>query len=861
MRGFVVLFTVFLFTLITGFGGELILGEGGKSDYRIVLPDKPPAPGIDASLVQTARLLQTAFLANDISVPVLRESELKGNPGIYLGNTSFARQQGLDVTTLEGWSYFHRLVGGRNLILAGHDHPASVKSVGSRRPEWDRVGTAKAVVDFLREYVGVRFLFPEMGPYRALSRAEEVDFLHSPAIEFLPTPRIAVPDDLDITHSPAIEFSTAHPQGGAFYDLAHNRFPRVDEVFRSHTWKDAVPPAKYAKTHPEYFALVRGKRLADDSLAKGREQYCLSNPAVQELIYKDLAANLDKGLASVDIGQPDGFRACECDQCKALYDTGDDWGEKIWIFNRTMAERLLKSHPDGKISMISYIQTASPPKTFRKFPANTRITLTGTNESDIAPWRGYDVPGGFTGYLYNWCPNLGTRYTPMRTPLFVEKQAKRLHTNRVKGFHRDGPGALFGLEGPVHYTMGRMYDDPENLTADLLVPEFIDAAFLESSFFMKRFYDRLFHTITLYSDQIGTRCPTWTYEPMAGRRRKTVSDPFRMIAFLYPPKALTEMENWLASAERKARNTKVKQRLALVRREFDYIKHFARVVHLHQAFEMQPDLASRDRLLDAIDTRNAEIATYFNERGRPTPVSNGWSYVMFPPAGHNEAHMRLAHNNYQEPYEDTCFNWDTTAMRGAPLPGAKQLPVTQLTTQSPLSLSAPEWDKAESHPLNGGEGAACKVLADTANIYICIDAPQSENVNDIVAVYLQPNPGSDYVWRFRTGPDSASRDAAAAGFVSDVMDPRYGQFDPDWKGEWRCQTGKSEEYASWQAMFTIPFSSLSTTAPQPGAFWRANVVRLTGAEISAWSTSAGFRNPDDRNAFGEWLFGAEPAEK
>ena len=60
----------------------------------------------------------------------------------------------------------------------------------------------------------------------------------------------------------------------------------------------------------------------------------------------------------------------------------------------------------------------------------------------------------------------------------------------------------------------------------------------------------------------------------------------------------------------------MKARLALVRREFDYIKHFAKVVHLYQAYEVQPDFASRDRLLDAIDARNAEIATYYGERGR-----------------------------------------------------------------------------------------------------------------------------------------------------------------------------------------------------------------------------------------------------
>ncbi|MBK8094239.1 MAG: hypothetical protein IPK32_20290 [Verrucomicrobiaceae bacterium] len=39
----------------------LTLLDAGKTDYQIVLPDAVPTPAIDASLQQTARLLQTAF--------------------------------------------------------------------------------------------------------------------------------------------------------------------------------------------------------------------------------------------------------------------------------------------------------------------------------------------------------------------------------------------------------------------------------------------------------------------------------------------------------------------------------------------------------------------------------------------------------------------------------------------------------------------------------------------------------------------------------------------------------------------------------------------------------------------------------
>ena len=322
---------------------------------------------------------------------------------------------------------------------------------------------------------------------------------------------ISVPAELNTRKTPVLRLNTAHPAGGGFYDLAHNRFPRVDEVFGGHTWERAVPPETFFESHPEYFALVNGQRLKPGD---HNSQYCLSNPEVQELIYRDLASWLERGYASVDLGQPDGFRQCQCDACAKLYGTGKDWGEKIWVFNRQIAERLYQSHPSGQLTMMSYILTAAPPKTFTKFPPNTCIMLTGTNEEDIAPWRGIEVPRGFTGYIYNWCPNLGSRYTPMRTPGFVESQVKRLVANHIQAIRRDGPGQLFGLEGPVYYVMGRMFDDPEHNTAKELMSEFCDAAFGRSSWYMRSFYNRLYHAITLYSDHIGTRCD---FSPMPPR--------------------------------------------------------------------------------------------------------------------------------------------------------------------------------------------------------------------------------------------------------------------------------------------------------------------------------------------------------
>lgn len=178
--------------------------------------------------------------------------------------------------------------------------------------------------------------------------------------------------------------------------------------------------------------------------------------------------------------------------------------------------------------------------------------------------------------------------------------------HHIHGIYRDGPGLLFGLEGPVYYVMGRMFDDPEHLQAQELVDEFCLAAFGRAAAPMREFYDRLYHGIELYSEYLGTRAPAWSYRDLYGRQRKYLTDPFQLIGFLYPPGLLESLDEDLTRAEKMATGDKVRARLALVRREFDYVRSLARVVHLYHAFQMQPDLASRSRLLDAIDARNTD---------------------------------------------------------------------------------------------------------------------------------------------------------------------------------------------------------------------------------------------------------------
>jgi hypothetical protein len=173
-----------------------------------------------------------------------------------------------------------------------------------------------------------------------------------------------------------------------------------------------------------------------------------------------------------------------------------------------------------------------------------------------------------------------------------------------------------------------------------------------------------------------------------------LSDPFQLLGFLYSPNVLTSLEKQLAQAEKLADTDKVRARLALVRREFDYVKGLARVIHLYHAYQIQPDIASRDRLLDAIDARNTMIDALYDVKKWPKPLSR-WTFVTFPPVGHDARHLRLAYDGYQEPFKDTAVNWDTKLMRAAPIPGAKRFAVNP--AKGPLAIDTPLWEQAAAH--------------------------------------------------------------------------------------------------------------------------------------------------------------------
>lgn len=133
----------------------------------------------------------------------------------------------------------------------------------------------------------------------------------------------------------------------------------------SHNVAYLVPPEKYGKEHPEFFALVDGQRKLE--MEGGGPQLCVSNPEVLELVTQAVLAEIEKNPSAknINIAQMDNGNYCTCEHCAAIDAREESHaGAHLELVN-TVAERIEKTHPEVLISCYAYQYTRKPPKTLR----------------------------------------------------------------------------------------------------------------------------------------------------------------------------------------------------------------------------------------------------------------------------------------------------------------------------------------------------------------------------------------------------------------------------------------------------------------------------------------------------------------
>lgn len=124
-----------------------------------------------------------------------------------------------------------------------------------------------------------------------------------------------------------------------------------------HTFNKLCDPVKYFDEHPEYFSLVKGKRLKENT------QLCLTNPDVLDIVTSNVLERIrrDPTAKFYGVSQNDWYNYCECEKCAAIdKEEGSHAGTMIRFVN-AVAERVEREFPGVFIETLAYQYTRKPP--------------------------------------------------------------------------------------------------------------------------------------------------------------------------------------------------------------------------------------------------------------------------------------------------------------------------------------------------------------------------------------------------------------------------------------------------------------------------------------------------------------------
>jgi len=320
-------------------GPRLTLSLEGRTDYTILLPQRPTAPERTAA-EGLAHWLQEMTGA---TFPVAQEDDPASHhrPAISIGATALRGECHVPSPEIDlGYDGYAVQATGGCLFLSG----------GRRR------GMVNAVYSLLQEDLGCRWYIPGIEPViprRPTLRFRPVLRAYRPVFEDRRDPYygdVAYDADWSVRNRTYALTAQVPAEAGGY--------PRFWPSF-VHTYDTLVPPSTYFQAHPEYYSEIGGKRQPF--------QLCTTNPEVRRLITEQVLAALraKPDTQIVDVSPNDRRDYCECALCKALDAAeGTTMGSLLTLVN-LVADAVRAEFPDVRITTLAYLDTVVPPKTLR----------------------------------------------------------------------------------------------------------------------------------------------------------------------------------------------------------------------------------------------------------------------------------------------------------------------------------------------------------------------------------------------------------------------------------------------------------------------------------------------------------------
>ncbi len=250
--------------------------------------------------------------------PSARLSELL--PDVKLGEVG---DDGIVIRTL-----------GKALVLAGP------------RPR----GTLYAVYTFLEDTVGCRWWTPTEStiPQKPTLRVPALDITYAPKLK-----------SREAYYRDAFEakFAARNKLNGNSVRTGEELGGHVRFNAFVHTFFPFLPPSKYFDEHPEWYSLIKGKRIHE------RAQLCLTNDEMRAEMVRVVLDRLRKDPTAklISISQNDWRNPCQCERCKAVVaEEGSEAGPLLRFVNAVAAE-VEKEFPDVWVETLAYQYTRKAP--------------------------------------------------------------------------------------------------------------------------------------------------------------------------------------------------------------------------------------------------------------------------------------------------------------------------------------------------------------------------------------------------------------------------------------------------------------------------------------------------------------------
>ena len=151
-------------------------------------------------------------------------------------------------------------------------------------------------------------------------------------------------------------------------------------VYANHSLQ-SILNEELTKTHPDWFAMVDGKRLLEPKYTYGYVP-CLMGDGFFEAVVKRTRGYFDRKPEEevCAVMPPDSFRPCTCPKCTPLLtpERGERIGlcsDYVWDFVNRVAIEIKKSHPGKKVSCCAYSRYLLPPLRIKRMSDNVVVVV------------------------------------------------------------------------------------------------------------------------------------------------------------------------------------------------------------------------------------------------------------------------------------------------------------------------------------------------------------------------------------------------------------------------------------------------------------------------------------------------------